>query len=193
MVGAGPRRPFAVNSHMGWLTCVANRSSLTSSSEFLSAPSSVFADGGVQVRSLLRSHSQGERSRASLAPGLYHPSPSIFSPSWSDRQGAVDDGAITGLRMRRSSAVRRPTPCHFSSLSSLLVHPSLFFRPTTVAGVGGSLWTTIISTILCTGVKEDSTTFPHVLVVADSSRLSFLFFSNLASFTRLMWPSSIFI
>ena len=115
---------------MGWLTCVANRSSLTSSSEFLSAPSSVFADGGVQVRSLLRSHSQGERSRASLAPGLYHPSPSIFSPSWSDLQGAVDDGAITGLRMRRSSAVRRPTPCHFSSLSSLLVHSSLFFRPT---------------------------------------------------------------
>ena len=115
---------------MGWLTCVANRSSLTSSSEFLSAPSSVFADGGVQVRSLLRSHSQGERSRASLAPGLYHPSPSIFSPSWSDRQGAVDDGAITGLRMRRSSAVRRPTPCHFSSLSSLLVHSSLFFWPT---------------------------------------------------------------
>ena len=84
----------------------------------------------LQVRSLLRSHSQGERSRASLAPGLYHPSPSIFSPSWSDRQGAVDDGAITGLRMRRSSAVRRPTPCHFSSLSSLLVHSSLFFRPT---------------------------------------------------------------
>ena len=82
------------------------------------------------MRSLLRSHSQGERSRASLAPGLYHPSPSIFSPSWSDRQGAVDDGAITGLRMRRSSAVRRPTPCHFSSLSSLLVHSSLFFRPT---------------------------------------------------------------
>ena len=115
---------------MGWLTCVANRSSLTSSSEFLSAPSSVFADGGVQVRSLLRSYSQGEPSRASLAPGLYHPSPSIFSPSWSDRQGAVDDGAITGLRMRRSSAVRRPTPCHFSSLSSLLVHSSLFFRPT---------------------------------------------------------------
>ena len=32
--------------------------------------------------------------------------------------------------MRRSSAVRRPTPCHFSSLSSLLVHSSLFFRPT---------------------------------------------------------------
>ena len=84
----------------------------------------------LQVRSLLRSHSQGEPSRASLAPGLYHPSPSIFSPSWSDLQGAVDDGAITGLRMRRSSAVRRPTPCHFSSLSSLLVHSSLFFWPT---------------------------------------------------------------
>ena len=128
---------------MGWLTCVANRSSLTSSSEFLSAPSSVFADGGVQVRSLLRSHSQGERSRASLAPGLYHPSPSIFSPSWSDRQGAVDDGAITGLRMRRSSAVRRPTPCHFSSLSSLLVHSSLFFWPSppTVKFAGRSLET----------------------------------------------------
>ena len=93
----------------------------------------------IQVRSLLRSYLQGEPSRASLAPGLYHPSPSIFSPSWSDRQGAVDDGAITGLRMRRSSAVRRPTPCHFSSLSSLLVHSSLFFRPTTVAFVGGSL------------------------------------------------------
>ena len=95
----------------------------------------------VQVRSLLRSHSQGERSRASLAPGLYHPSPSIFSPSWSDRQGAVDDGAITGLRMRRSSAVRRPTPCHFSSLSSLLVHSSLFFWPSppTVKFAGRSL------------------------------------------------------
>ena len=134
-------RVRAHNSHMGWLTCVANRSSLTSSSEFLSAPSSVFADGGVQVRSLLRSHSQGERSRASLAPGLYHPSPSIFSPSWSDRQGAVDDGAITGLRMRRSSAVRRPTPCHFSSLSSLLVHSSLFFWPSppTVKFAGRSL------------------------------------------------------
>ena len=179
---------------MGWLTCVANRSSLTSSSEFLSAPSSVFADGGVQVRSLLRSHSQGERSRASLAPGLYHPSPSIFSPSWSDRQGAVDDGAITGLRMRRSSAVRRPTPCHFSSLSSLLVHSSLFFWPSppTVKFAGRSLWTTIISTILCTGVKEDSTTFPHVLVVADSSRLSFLFFSNLASLTRPTWALILF-
>ena len=95
----------------------------------------------LQVRSLLRSHSQGERSRASLAPGLYHPSPSIFSPSWSDRQGAVDDGAITGLRMRRSSAVRRPTPCHFSSLSSLLVHSSLFFWPSppTVKFAGRSL------------------------------------------------------
>ena len=93
------------------------------------------------MRSLLRSHSQGERSRASLAPGLYHPSPSIFSPSWSDRQGAVDDGAITGLRMRRSSAVRRPTPCHFSSLSSLLVHSSLFFWPSppTVKFAGRSL------------------------------------------------------
>ena len=109
--------------------------------------------GDVQVRPLLRSHSQGERSRASLAPGLYHPSPSIFSPSWSDLQGAVDDGAITGLRMRRSSAVRRPTPCHFSSLSSLLVHSSLFCRPTTVAFVGGSLWPTIIFTILHTDVK----------------------------------------
>ena len=145
--------------------------------------------GQVQVRSLLRSHSQGERSRASLAPGLYHPSPSIFSPSWSDRQGAVDDGAITGLRTRRSSAVRRPTPCHFSSLSSLLVHSSLFFWPSppTVKFAGRSLWTTIISTILCTGVKEDSTIFPHVLVVADSSRLSFLFFSNLASLRGLLF------
>ena len=58
--------------------------------------------------------------------------------------------------------------------------------------VPGSLWTSIISTILCTGVKEDSTTFPHVLVVADSSRLSFLFFSNLASLTRPTWALILF-
>jgi hypothetical protein len=43
--------------------------------------------------------------------------------------------------MRRSSAVRRPTPCHFSSLSSLLVHSSLFFWPSppTVKFAGRSL------------------------------------------------------
>ena len=77
MVGAGPRRPFAVNSHMGWLTCVANRSSLTSSSEFLSAPSSVFADRGVQVSVLflcsvpIRSSSRVGLHLPSLAPPVF--------------------------------------------------------------------------------------------------------------------------
>ena len=92
----------------------------------------VFADRGVQVSVLFLC---SVPIRSSSRVGLHLPpfalsTPSIFSPSWSDRQGAVDDGAITGLRMRRSSAVRRPTPCHFSSLSSLLVHSSLFFPPT---------------------------------------------------------------
>merc|ERR1712146_547096 len=71
-------------------------------------------------------HKESDREPASHPASITHRlRSSLLSPSWSDLQGAVDDGAITGLRMRRSSAVRRPTPCHFSSLSSLLVHSSL--------------------------------------------------------------------